>query len=287
MYQAMIDSTSLLLALSSVLGTLAVGNVTLGNLERLAHIAPIPHVQGHDGLLGDGILTLLGGVGTNNGTGNAAELLGLLLGPDGNARRSLLDEEAKVEDVLHGLREGLGIEQVLNSINLVSLRLELLLLALPLLGVQRILLLLEGIVRLGIGLVALLVQYLVDDGHIALDGGELVGIGLLLLLVELLGLLLLFIGLFLDDASLALLTLLGDVDDVDGAVEESDAGWDRIETNTGLPSESSPIEVGVGAGLGRKLSTELLDEPGRVVARNLRSERTKRGWERRTYADYV
>ena len=276
MYQTTIDSTSLLLALSSVLGTLAVGNVTLGNLERLAHIAPIPHVQGHDGLLGDGILTLLGGVGTNNGTGNAAELLGLLLGPDGNARRSLLDEEAKVEDVLHGLREGLGIEQVLDRINLISLRLELLLLALLLLRIQGILLLLEGLVRLGVGLVALLVQDLVDDGHIPLDGGKLVGIGLLLLLVQLLGLLLLFVGLLLDDTPLALLALLGDVHDVDGAVEEGDTGGDGIEANSGLPSERPPIEVRVGAGFGRQLSAELLDESGRVVARNLTTDKQER-----------
>ena len=264
------------LLLSSVLGTLAVGNVTLGNLERLAHIAPIPHVQSHDGLLGDGILTLLGGVGTNDGTGNAAELLGLLLGPDGNARRSLLDEEAKVEDVLHGLREGLGIEQMLDSIDLISLRLELLLLAPLLLGVQGVLLLLEGLVRLGVGLVALLVQDLVDDGHIPLDGGKLVGIGLLLLLVQLLGLFLLFVGLLLDDTPLALLALLGDVHDVDGAVEEGDTGGDGIEANSGLPSERPPIEVRVGAGFGRQLSAELLDESGRVVARNLTTDKQER-----------
>ena len=268
---------ALLLALSRVLGTLAVGNVTLSDLEGLAHVAPISHVESNNGLLGDGILTLLlGTVSPNDGTGNAAKLLGILLGPDFNARRSLLDEEAKVEDVLHGLREGLGIEQVLNSINLVSLRLELLLLAPLLLGVQGVLLLLEGLVRLGVGLVALLVQDLVDDGHVPLDGGKLVGIGLLLLLVQLLGLLLLFVGLLLDDTPLALLALLGDVHDVDGAVEEGDTGGDGIEANSGLPSERPPIEVRVGAGFGRQLSAELLDESGRVVARNLTTDKQER-----------
>lgn len=34
-----------LLLLPSMLGTLAVGNVTLGDLESLAHIAPVAHVE--------------------------------------------------------------------------------------------------------------------------------------------------------------------------------------------------------------------------------------------------
>lgn len=235
-----------------MLGTLAVGNVTLSDLECLAHIAPISHVESNNGLLGDGILTLLlGTVSPNDGTRNATKLLGILLGPDRNARRSLLDEEAKVEDVLHGLRKRLGIEQMFDGINFISLRLELLLLALLLLGVQGILLLLESIVRLGVGLVTLLVQDLVDDGHIALDCRKLVGIGLLLLLVQLLGLLFLFVGLLLDDTPLALLALLGDVHDVDGAVEEGNTGGDGIEANSSLPSESPPIEVGVRGRFGR------------------------------------
>mmetsp|Transcript_2767 Transcript_2767/g.8136 ORF Transcript_2767/g.8136 Transcript_2767/m.8136 type:complete len:310 (-) Transcript_2767:114-1043(-) len=158
---------------------------------------------------------------------------------------------------------------MLDGIDLSSLGLDPLLLALPLLGVQGILLLLEGLVSLGVGLAALLVQDLVNDGHVALDGGELVGIGLLLLLIELLGLLLLIVGFLLDDALLTLLAFLGNVHDVDGAVEEGNTGGDGVETDAGLTSESPPIEVRVGAGFGRQLSSELLDETGRVVAGNL------------------
>lgn len=221
------------------------------------------------------LLAILAGVCPNDRTRNATELLGLLLGSDGDACRSFLDKEGEVEDVLHGLREGLGIEQMLHGIDLVSFRLDLLLLALPLLGFQGILLFLEGLKSLSVRLVAFLVQDLVYDGHVALDGGKLVAIGLLLLLIKLLGLLLLFIGFLLDDALLALLAFLGDVHDVDGAVEEGNAAGDGVETDAGLTSERSPIEVRVGAGFGGQLFTELVDETDRVVAGNLLAQQKR------------
>mmetsp|Transcript_1592 Transcript_1592/g.3041 ORF Transcript_1592/g.3041 Transcript_1592/m.3041 type:complete len:259 (-) Transcript_1592:827-1603(-) len=96
---------------------LSVGHIAFLYIVRIAHVLPILHIQTNNRLLRHSrIHPILNR--PNHRPGIPPKLLRLLRGPRSDSRKSLLDQKAKVKDILDRLREGLWIEETIHRIHL-------------------------------------------------------------------------------------------------------------------------------------------------------------------------